>query len=130
MEFHISDGRPPFAIKNTLDKGFIGIGVGLLSEQRMENTWVEKQGSYPLLSQVVVDILTIPASSWSAPIERVFSTAGESTTGKRNRLQSSNLEREVILRKNTKYLTTRNILKTLLKLKVKIFFGKLTITMK
>ncbi len=25
--------------------------------------WVEKQGSYPLLSQVVVDILTIPASS-------------------------------------------------------------------
>ena len=57
MEFHISDGRPPCAIKNTLDKGFRGIGVELLSEQRMESTWVEKQGSYSLLSQVVVDIL-------------------------------------------------------------------------
>ncbi len=50
----------------------------------------------------------------SAPIGRVFSTAGESTIGKRNRLQSSNLEREVILQKNNEVptlTTTRNILK-------------------
>ena len=39
----------------------------------------------------------IPATS--APVERVFSTAGESTAGKRNRLSDRYLEREVLIRK-------------------------------
>ena len=56
--------------------------------------WMEQASVYPLLSSVAIDVLSIPASS--APVERVFSTAGESTTGKRNRLSDHNLEREVL----------------------------------
>jgi len=64
--------------------------------------WTEIDQTYPLLSAFAVDILVIPASS--APIERTFSTAGEATAGKRNRLSDQNLEREVLLRKNKVYL--------------------------
>ena len=52
---------------------------------------------YPVLSSMALDILTIPASS--TPVERVFSVAGESTSGKRNRLADQNLEREILVRK-------------------------------
>ena len=44
--------------------------------------WQNRILEYPLLSTVALDVLTIPESS--APIERVFSTTGESTGGKRN----------------------------------------------
>ena len=64
------------------------------------NFWMQEEYRYPLLTPVAVDILSIPASS--AAVERVFSTAGESSSGKRNRL-SKNLEREVFLRKNKDY---------------------------
>ena len=64
--------------------------------------WIEIQSRYPLLSKVAVDILVIPVSS--APIERVFSTAGEACIGRRNRLADSNFEREVMLKKNKHYL--------------------------
>ena len=64
--------------------------------------WVQQDKNYPLLSTVAKDVLFIPGSS--APVECVFSTAGESTCGKRNRLSDKNLEREVLLRKNRKYL--------------------------
>lgn len=64
--------------------------------------WIDAEKTYPLLSSIAVDILTIPAAS--TPIERVFSVAGESTSGKRNRLADKNLEREVLLRKNKLYL--------------------------
>ena len=66
--------------------------------------WTSESKTYPLLSSLSFDILSIPASS--APIERVFSTAGESTSGKRNRLADRNLEREILLRKNKDYLYT------------------------
>ena len=64
--------------------------------------WIENETMYPLLASVAVDVLTIPGSS--APIERVFSTAGLCTGGKRNRLADKNLEREVLLCKNKDYL--------------------------
>ena len=48
------------------------------------------------LSLAAQEILVVPASS--APVERVFSTAGDATTGKRNRLKDFNLEREIFLR--------------------------------
>ena len=64
--------------------------------------WIDAEKTYPLLPSIAVDILTIPAAS--TPIERVFSVAGESTSGKRNRLADKNLEREVLLRKNKLYL--------------------------
>ena len=57
---------------------------------------------YPLLSTLAMDIMCVPGSS--APVERAFSTAGEATTGKRNRLASKNLEREILIRKNKLYL--------------------------
>ena len=40
----------------------------------------------------------------SAPVERVFSTAGVVTSGRRNHLQDKNLEREVLIKKNRNYL--------------------------
>ena len=64
--------------------------------------WVEQEQTYPQLSLLAIDILMIPGSS--APVERIFSTAGESTSGKKNRLSDSNLEREVLMRKNKNYL--------------------------
>ena len=64
--------------------------------------WIENEQVYPLLSALAFDTLIIPASS--TPIERTFSTAGEATSGKRNRLSDKNLEREVLLRKNKQYL--------------------------
>ena len=64
--------------------------------------WLDQASVYPMLSPVAIDVLAIPASS--APVERVVSTAGESTTGKRNRLSDHNLEREVLLRKNRHFL--------------------------
>ena len=58
---------------------------------------------YPIIAPVACDILCVPPST--APIERVFSTSGESTSGKCNRLTDYNLEREVLLRKNKIYFT-------------------------
>jgi len=57
---------------------------------------------YPIIAPVACDILCVPPST--APVERVFSTSGESTSGKCNRLTDNNLEREVLLRKNKMYL--------------------------
>ena len=54
------------------------------------------------MSVIAIDTLVTPASS--APIERVFSTAGNATIGKRNRLTDKNLGREVLLRKNKVYV--------------------------
>lgn len=64
--------------------------------------WLNQQATYPLLSSVAIDILSIPGSS--APVERVFSMAGHSTIGKRNRLSDHNLEREVLLKKKQAFL--------------------------
>ena len=52
---------------------------------------------FPAIASVACDILCTPAST------EVFSTSGESTSGKHNRLTDYNLEREVLL-KNKTYL--------------------------
>lgn len=57
---------------------------------------------YPQVAVIAIDLLIIPGSS--APIERTFSTAGDASSGKRNRLADKNLEREVLIRKNRQYL--------------------------
>lgn len=66
------------------------------------NFWVQQEKDYPLLASLAVELLSIPGSS--APIEHVFSTTGESSSGKRNRLSAKYVEREVLLRKNKAYL--------------------------
>ena len=64
--------------------------------------WLQNESQYPLLSPIAIDLLCIPASS--APVERTFSVASESTTGKRNTLSDKNLEREIMIRNNKHYL--------------------------
>ena len=39
--------------------------------------WLNQHATYPLLSSVAIGTLSIPVSS--APVKRVFSTAGDST---------------------------------------------------
>ena len=67
--------------------------------------WIENEKIHPSLCPLACDLLTIPASS--APVEKVFSTAGIITSGKRNRLNDQTLEREILLKKN-KYTCTVN----------------------
>ena len=57
--------------------------------------------SYQVIAPFCIDILS--ASCSSAPVERTFSIAGVSTSGRRNRLASSRLENEVLLKKNRQY---------------------------
>jgi len=64
--------------------------------------WLKKRIEYPDLAQIACEILATPAST--APVERIFSSRGEVTRGKRNRLTDHNLEREVFLRRNKKYI--------------------------
>jgi hypothetical protein len=65
--------------------------------------WVSKlhESLHSKIAAYALDVLTIPASS--APVERIFSTAGGSTLEKRNRLQEKNFEMEVLLRRNSTY---------------------------
>lgn len=64
--------------------------------------WVCNQSKYPHRAPVAFDLLVIPASS--APVERMFSTVGIITSGRRNRLGDKHLEREVLIKRNKIYL--------------------------
>uniref|UniRef100_A0A1X7UVV8 HAT C-terminal dimerisation domain-containing protein n=1 Tax=Amphimedon queenslandica TaxID=400682 RepID=A0A1X7UVV8_AMPQE len=46
--------------------------------------WSDNKTTYPILSNFAFDLLLTPASK--APVEKIFSTGGDATTGKRNRL--------------------------------------------
>ena len=59
-----------------------------------------KNSPFTKVSKIATEILSTPCSG--APIERMFSLAGFSSSGRRNRLNSKNLEREVFLSKNAK----------------------------
>ena len=50
--------------------------------------WTDGENAYPLLASLAYDLLCIPASS--APVERVFSTAGLISSGRRNRISDKN----------------------------------------
>ena len=66
------------------------------------NYWLQRETSFPNLTQVACEILSTPAST--APVKRIFSTGGEATRRKRNRLSDKNLENEIFLRRNKKYI--------------------------
>lgn len=100
----LSDERNRTASLSPLDKEIEQYGQETFAVELEDDPFDFWNGTntFPLTKAVACDILCIPAST--APIERVFSTSGESTSGKRNRLTDSNLEREVLLRKNKEFL--------------------------
>ena len=51
--------------------------------------WIKRKEQLPSLSTVACDILATPAST--APVEKKFSSGGEVTRGKQNRLTDKNL---------------------------------------
>ena len=82
---------------------YMTVGMSAVSSSLVPvSMWMEQSTKYPTLSTLAIDTLIIPESS--APVERVFSTAGNATIGKRNRLADKNLEREILIRKNKDYL--------------------------
>lgn len=60
------------------------------------------ESDFPLMRAYALDVLCIPASS--ASVERAFSAAGKSKSGDRNSLSPLNLEREILIRCNAKFL--------------------------
>jgi hypothetical protein len=67
--------------------------------------WVDtdRRKQYPKLALIACDLLATPTST--APVERIFSSAGETSKGKRNRLSEKNVERETFLRRNKAYIS-------------------------
>ena len=104
LEARLKEGRTPKSPLGELELAQYLQAIHSYSEDYDPlDFWINEMKMYPLLSSLAFDILSIPASS--APIERVFSTAGEATSGKRNRLTDKNLvECEVLLCKNKEYL--------------------------
>ena len=64
--------------------------------------WMSNEHKYPILSAFTQYLFVIPASS--APIEREFSVSGYISCSRRFRLNDKNLEREVWVKENKKYL--------------------------
>ena len=64
--------------------------------------WESRCPTLTVLAPFAMDVLSIPASSTS--VERVFSTAGHCSSGRKNRLSGRRLEREVLIKKNIAFL--------------------------
>ena len=64
--------------------------------------WSNNESVFPKLSVLAENLLVIPANS--TQVKRVFSRAGYSTQGRRNRLSGVNLEHEVFLKTNKHYI--------------------------
>ena len=60
--------------------------------------WRINETRFPRIAKIARRYLTIPASS--IPSERVFSTAGNIVSAKRNRLSSSNVDKLIFLAQN------------------------------
>lgn len=59
------------------------------------NWWYSKKNVFPKLSQIALNIHSIPASS--IPSERLFSRSGNIITGKRTRLNPDSMENILVL---------------------------------
>ena len=64
--------------------------------------WKTHENSLPILASVAKIVLTIPSSS--AKSERVFSSAGNIATCRRNKISLKKLEDLVVLKENTKHV--------------------------
>ena len=83
--------------KHDLELNDYSLASTTIEEHKMDSLdyWVGKLKHYPVLAPIACDILAVPAST--APVERIFSTGGDATGGKRNRLTQKNLEREIFI---------------------------------
>ncbi|XP_055357212.1 uncharacterized protein LOC129602241 [Paramacrobiotus metropolitanus] len=64
--------------------------------------WMQNGALFPLLSLLALDILAIGSST--ADVERLFSAAGHTSSGRRNRVSGSRLEMQVFVKKNMRYI--------------------------
>lgn len=62
--------------------------------------WKINAERYPCISQLAKYCLSVPASS--VPSERIFSTAGQLVSARRNKLLPDNIDRLLFLNKNWK----------------------------
>ena len=60
--------------------------------------WAKHKQVFPNISKLALNVLFIPATS--VPTERLFSTAGQIITERRNRLQPENAEKLIFLNLN------------------------------
>ena len=79
--------------------GYIESTDGVIVKEDPIAFWLKS--SHTILAPFAIDILLAPSSS--AAVERTFSTAGEATIGRRNRLMKENLEKEILLKENQEY---------------------------
>lgn len=64
----------------------------------------DNNADYPILKDVAISVLAIPATS--APVERIFSIAGNILADERSRLSDTNLENQVMVRVNKKLFSS------------------------
>jgi hypothetical protein len=74
----------------------------LVKSPNVLSYWSSKATIYPILTKMVKDILSVPASS--APIERIFSISSFLMRPHRSSLNDRNLQNLMILKANKKWL--------------------------
>ena len=85
--------------KRDLELNEYSLASTTIKECKMDplDYWVGKLKHFPVLAPIASDILAVPAST--APVEWIFSTGGDATRGKRNRLSWKILERNIYSKK-------------------------------
>ena len=99
----IMPSQPQSPIENQLNSYLMSAKAASFPQKSEPSKfWIDNVALYPELCAFALDVLAIQCSS--APSERLFSTAGEATSGKKNRLSGEKLEQKVFVRRNAKYL--------------------------
>ena len=75
---------------NQFDSFIYGTTIAMTREGGAINWWCDERNVYPELRQMALDLLAIPATS--AEVERVFSSAKQLLTPRRNRMKEDTIE--------------------------------------
>lgn len=82
-EHVLARGPSPYSSPQKVQiENYLSETVSLKEDTDVLDFWIQHEPIYPDIAEVAYYVLTIPASS--APVERVFSTAGYVSSGKRN----------------------------------------------
>lgn len=81
-----------------LDSYFVRFSSKITPEIADELEFWNSNADFPLLKDIAVCVLSIPATS--APVERIFSIAGNILAEERFRLSDSNLENQIMIKVN------------------------------